>query len=169
MLSPDSAARPWLRALLWFSLGIWIGAMGLFGAMTRAAFDVVPAPEIAGHLVRRLLEPLLMTGAVLGVGLAALGAVLGRGRLSIVVPLLLSIACLVNQFGVSRAVAEIHLTDPGLAPGLAARFATLHQLSVWLFIGTGLGALVLAAIHLRIDVSEARRNGPSRIETAKVG
>jgi hypothetical protein len=98
-----------------------------------------------------------------------LGAVLGRGRLAIVFPLLLSIACLVNQFGVSRAVAEIHLADPGLAKGLAARFATLHQLSVWLFTGTGLGALVLAAIHARIDVSESQRNSPSRIEAAKVG
>jgi hypothetical protein len=169
VFSADSAARLWLRALLWLSLGIWIGAMGLFGAMTRVAFEVVPTPEIAGHLVSRLLQPLLLAGAVLGAGLAVLGAVLGRGRLAIVFPLLLSIACLVNQFGVSRAVAEIHLADPGLAPGLAARFATLHQLSVWLFTGTGLGALVLAAIHARIDVSESQRNSPSRIEAAKVG
>jgi len=169
VLSPASTARPWLRALLWLSLGIWIGAMGLFGAMTRVAFEVVPNPEIAGHLVSRLLQPLLATGAVLGAGLAVLGAALGRGRLAVLFPLLLSITCLVNQFGVSRAVAEIHLTDPGLAPGLAARFATLHQLSVWLFIGTGLGALVLAAIHARIDVSESQRNSPSRIEVAKVG
>jgi hypothetical protein len=169
VLSPASAARPWLRALLWLALGIWIGAMGLFGAMTRVAFEVIPTPEIAGHLVSRLLEPLLMTGAVLAAGLAGLGAALGRGRLAIGVPLLLAMTCLVNQFGVSRAVAEIHLADPGLAPGLAARFAALHQLSVWLFIGTGLGALLLAAIHARIDVSEAQRNGPSRIEVAKVG
>ena len=71
MLSPTSAARPWLRALLWLALGGWIGAMGLFGAMTRVAFEVVPSPEIAGHLVGRLLEPLLTTGAVLGASLAA--------------------------------------------------------------------------------------------------
>jgi hypothetical protein len=164
-----STAQPWLRALLWFALGAWIGAMGLFGAMTRVAFALVPSPEIAGHLVGRLLEPLLTAGALLGVGLAVLGAALGRGRLAIGVPLLLSIACLVNQFGVSRAVAEIHLTDPGLAPGLAARFATLHQLSVWLFTGTGIGALVLAAIHARIEVRESLRSGPTRIEAAKVG
>ena len=143
--------------------------MGLFGAMTRVAFEVIPAPEIAGHLVSRLLEPLLAAGAVLGAGLAVLGAALGRGRLAIGVPLLLSISCLVNQFGVSRAVAEIHLADLGLAPGLAARFATLHQLSVWLFIGTGLGALVLAAIHARIEASELQGNRPNRIDAANVG
>lgn len=169
MLSPTSAARPWLRALLWLALGGWIGAMGLFGAMTRVAFEVVPSPEIAGHLVGRLLEPLLTTGAVLGASLAAMGAALGRGRLAIGMSLLLSIACLVNQFGVSRAVAEIHLTDPGLAPGLAARFATLHQLSVWLFIGTAVGALALAAIHARIEARESRQSGATRIEVAEVG
>jgi len=166
VLAPASAARPWLRALLWLCLGVWLGAMGLFGAMTRVAFEVVPAPDVAGHLVSRLLGPVLIIGAILGGALAVLGAALGRGWLAIVVPLLLSIACLVNQFGVSRAVAEIHLTDPGLAPGLAARFATLHHLSVLLFSGTGLGALVLAAIHAWIEARDARGIGPNAIRSA---
>jgi hypothetical protein len=152
--------------LLWLGLGAWLGAMGLFGAMTRVAFDVVPTPDVAGHLVSRLLGPVLLTGAIVGAALAVLGAALGRGWLAIVVPLLLSITCLVNQFGVSRAVAEIHLTDPGLAPGLAARFATLHHLSVLLFTGTGLGALVLAAIHARIEAREAQGIGPGGIKSA---
>ncbi len=166
MPSPTSTARPWLRALLWLGLGAWLGAMGLFGAMTRVAFEVVPTPDVAGHLVSRLLGPVLLTGAVLGVALAALGAALGRGWLATVVPLLLSMTCLVNQFGVSRAVAEIQLSDPGLAPGLAARFATLHHLSVLLFTGTGLGALVLAAIHARIEAREARGIDPGRTQSA---
>ncbi len=156
MLSPDSAARPWLRVLLWLSLGIWIGALGFFGAMTRVAFEVIPTTEIAGQLVSRLLEPLFTTSAVVGAALAMLGAALGRGRLTILLPLLLSFICIVNQFGVSRAVAEIDLTDPGLAPGMAARFAMLHQLSVWLFSGTGVGALLLAALHARIEAAEQR-------------
>lgn len=140
--------------------------MGLFGAMTRVAFEVVPTPDVAGHLVSRLLGPVLIIGAVLGVAIAALSVALGRGWLAILFPLLLSIACLINQFGVSRAVAEIRLTDPGLAPGLAARFATLHHLSVLLFTGTALGALVLAAIHARIDAREARGVRPSEIKSA---
>ena len=154
---PPRAAvlRPWLRPLLWLWLGALIGALGLFGAVTRVAFEVVPEPAIAGHLVRRLLDPLLAIGAVSGVGLAALGAALMRGRLAIALPLLLSITCIVNQFGVSRAVAEIHLNDPGLAPGLAARFATLHQLSVRLFIATTLLALILAGIHAWIEAMRA--------------
>ena len=166
MLPPVSVARPWLRALLWLCLGIWLGAMGLFGAMTRVAFEVVPTPDVAGHLVSRLLGPLLTSGAILGAGIAVLGAALGRGWFAILVPLLLSMTCLINQFGVSRALAEIHLTDPGLAPGLAARFATLHRLSVLLFNGTGLGTLVLAVIHARIEAREARDISPGGIKSA---
>lgn len=166
MLAPASVARPWLRALLWLWLGIWLGAMGLFGAMTRVAFDVIPTPDVAGHLVSRLLGPLLTSGAILGAGIAVLGAALGRGWLAIFVPLLLSMTCLINQFGVSRALAEIHLTDPGLAPGLAARFATLHHLSVLLFTGTGLGTLVLAVIHARIEAREARGISPGGTNSA---
>ncbi len=165
MPSPAAAPRPWLRALLWLWLGALIGALGLFGAMTRIAFEVVPQPEIAGHLVRRLLDPVLAIGAVSGLGLAGIGAALGRGRLAIALPLLLSITCIVNQFGVSRAVAEIHLADPGLAPGSAARFATLHQLSVWLFIATGLVAVVLAGVHAWVEAGSARAIRPSRAET----
>jgi hypothetical protein len=163
--SRAAAPRTWLRALLWLWLGALIGAMGLFGAMTRVAFEVVPEPAVAGDLVRRLLGPLLAIGAISGVGLAGLGAALGRGRLAIAVALLLSITCIVNQFGVSRAVAEIHLTDPGLAPGMAARFATLHQLSVWLFVASGLIALVLAAIHAWIETGSARGIARGEIKT----
>ena len=160
-----AAPNPWLRALLWLWLGALIGAMGFFGALTRVVFEVVPEPGMAGHLVRRLLDPLLAAGTVSGVGLAALGAALGRGRAAIAAPLLISIACMVNQFGVSRAVAEIHLTDPGLAPGMAARFATLHRLSVWLFMAALLVAIVLAVIHARLEAQRARGIGPRRGET----
>ena len=161
MSSRAAVPRPWLRALLWLWLGALIGALGLFGAVTRVAFEVVPEPAIAGHLVRRLLDPLLAISAVSGVGLAALGSTLGRGRLALIVPLLLSITCIVNQFGVSRAVAEIHLNDPDLAPGLAARFATLHQLSVRLFIATTLLALLLAGIHAHFEARGARSLDPN--------
>ncbi len=161
MSPPAAAPHPWLRALLWLWLGALIGAMGFFGALTRVVFEVVPEPEIAGHLVRRLLDPLLMAGTVSGVGFAALGAALGRGRLAIGAPLLISIPCIVNQFGVSRAVAEIHLNDPRLAPGMGERFATLHRLSVWLFLGALLVAIVVAGIHARLEAEAARGIGPN--------
>jgi hypothetical protein len=139
--------------------------MGFFGALTRVVFQVVPEPEMAGHLVRRLLDPLLMTGTISGLALAALGAALRRGRVAIAAPLLISILCIVNQFGVSRAVAEIHLNDPGLAPGMGARFATLHQLSVWLFVAALLIAIGLAWIHARHEAEGARGIGPNAAET----
>jgi hypothetical protein len=164
--APAPTRDAWLRALLWLWLGAWIGAMALFGFMTRVAFAVVPAPEIAGHLVGRLLEPLLVIGAASGVGIAALGAALGRGRLAVVVPLVLAIACLVNEFGVSRAIAEIHVTDPGLGPELARRFATFHRLSVVLFMGTLFGALALAALHAAIEARRARGLRPSATKSA---
>jgi len=151
--------------LLWIWLGALIGAMGFFGALTRVVFEVVPEPGIAGHLVRRLLDPLLATGAVSGLGLAALAVVLDRGRLAIALPLLISITCIVNQFGVSRAVAEIRLNDPTLPPEMAARFASLHQLSVWLFMAALLGAIVLAGIHARFEAQRARGIAPNGLAT----
>jgi hypothetical protein len=90
---------------------------------------------------------------------------LGRGRLAVVLPLLISITCIINQVGVSRAVAEIERNDRGLAPGMAARFGTLHQLSVWLFIAAGLIAVLLAGIHARFEAQHARGIAPSTPET----
>jgi hypothetical protein len=136
--------------------------MGLFGMVTRVAFEVVPDPETAGHLVRRLLDPILMAGTASGLGLSLLAGSLRRGRVAIVLPLVLATACLINQFGVSPAVAEIQLTDPGLPPELAARFAALHRLSVWLFVGTGVGAVALAVTHGLAEARQARELRPAR-------
>lgn len=149
------------RVGFWIWLGAWLGTIALFSATARAAFRVVPNPEIAGQLVGELLHPLLAFGAVSGVALAGLAARLRRGAFTIVLPLVLTTACLVNQFGVTRAVAEIRLTDPGLAPEMAARFAALHRLSVWLFIGVGVGVLILAAAHVRAELREARGSAPT--------
>jgi hypothetical protein len=149
-----------LRSLLWLWLGAWIGAMALFGAVTRVAFRVIPDPAVAGSLVGSLLHPLLAIGALSGVVLSMLAIRLGRGRVTIVLPLVLATACLINQFGVSRAVAEIRLTDPGLSPELARRFAALHRLSVWLFVGTGAGAVVLAFTHALTETKRARGPDP---------
>lgn len=154
-----------MRSLLWLWLGVLIGTMGFFGALTRVVFEVVPQPEIAGLLVRRTLGPTLAIGSVSGLALAALGAALRRGWVVVALPLVISIACIVNQFGVSRAVAEIQLNDPALAPGMAARFGMLHQLSVWLFMTAAAIAVLMAAIHLWIETGRARGIAPSAPET----
>ena len=140
--------------------------MALFGSLTRVTFRVVPDPETAGHLVRALLDPMLTISAISGLSLSMLAATMRRGRFTIALPLVLTAASLVNKFGVSPAVAEIHLTDPTLAPELAARFAALHRLSVWLFVGTGLGAVVLAVAHGLAEVRQARELRPARIVTS---
>ena len=166
MSPPASATHAWLRALLWLWLGIWIGAMSLFGALTQVVFEVVPNPDMASHLVSRLLNPLLAAGGVSGVALAALGAALRRGPVAIAIPLLLSITCIYNQFGVSREVAEIRLANPGVDPTIPARFASLHHLSVTLFMAALLGAIALAVIHAWIEARMARVTTPSAAKRA---
>ncbi len=156
-LSPRVAAV--LRPLLWLLLGSWLGAMLLFGAVVApAAFGVLPTPELAGDLVGRVLASLHLSGAIAGLILALLAGLLRRGRAAIGLSLLLSALCVVNQFGVSPAVAEIRLSDPGapLAPGAAERFARLHQLSVLLFGATVVGLLGLAAWLARRDFQDGQ-------------
>jgi hypothetical protein len=168
-VSAPTAAAPhprWQRNLLWLWLGAWIGVMGLFGMVTRVAFQVVPDPEVTGHLVRALLDPILMASTISGFGLSLLAGILRRGRVAIVLPLVLAAACLINQFGVSPAVAEIRLTDPDLAPELAARFAALHRLSVWLFVGTALGTVALAVAHGLAESRQAREMRPAHASAA---
>lgn len=162
---PTAARRSpvWLRNLLWLWLGAWVGSMALFGAMTRAAFRVVPDPANAGGLVRELLHPMLALSALSGIGLALIAVRLRSGRFTIGLPLVLATASLINQFGVSPAVAEIQLTDPNLVPELAARFAALHRLSVWLFVGTGIGVVVLAVAHALSEIRQARDLHPESI------
>lgn len=137
--------------------------MAFFGSLTRVAFRIVPDAATAGQLVGALLDPMLSISAISGLGLSILAASLGRGRVTIVLPLVLSTASLINKFGVSPAVAEIDLTDPSLAPELAARFGALHRLSVWLFVGTGIGTVVLAVAHALAQARQARQLRPTRL------
>ncbi len=148
-------ARILARILLWLLLGGWIGAMLLFGAVVaRAAFIAIPDPGIAAHLIGRVLGPLQLSGIGIALVLSALGGFLGRGRSVVAVPLSLGVLCAINHFGVSPAVAAIDLADPALAATAGARFARLHQLSVWLFGATAVGALVLAALHGRRELRQ---------------
>lgn len=156
--------RPALRPLLWLLLGGWIGAMALFGlVLARVVFQVVPDPDVAGRLVGRVLGPLQLSGAAAGLALAALAAGLRRGRLAVVLPLVLAGICLFNHFGVTPRVAEFQVSDPGAAPGSALRFARLHELSVLLFGITASGALLLAGIHALAEARAGRTHsgGPS--------
>jgi hypothetical protein len=154
-------ARVLARVLFWTALGGWIGALLLCGGVVvAAAFEAVPDPRVAAHVVGRVLAPLQLAGILLGVGLAALGGALGRGRLAVGLPLLLAGLCAVNHFGIAPAVAAIDLTDPASGPDAGARFARLHQLSVALFVATGIGAVLLAAVHATLELREEDPDGP---------
>ena len=81
-----------LRSTLWLTLGAWIGAWLLFGAVVApTAFRVLPSTEVAGSLVGPVLEALHLYGAAAGALLALVTVALGRGPLLIVLPLLMGL------------------------------------------------------------------------------
>ena len=148
-MSRSASRHPFLLALLWADLGAWVAVWLFFGAVVApAAFRVLPSAAVAGDLVGLVLGPVHLAGAVAGLALAALAAALGRGRLSVGLPVLLAGLCLFNHFGVSPAVAEIQFSD--LQPGDAERFSRLHQLSVGIFSVVAVGLIVLAGLHGRL-------------------
>lgn len=141
-----------LRSLLWLALGGWVGSWGLFAfVIARLAFRVLPSPEVAGHLVAPTLEILHWYGAATGVALAALALVLRRGRLLAVLPLALSVACLVTQLGVTPRMEAVH--DHAFGPGgsveAAAEYRRLHGVSMAIFSTVLSGAIALVVLHVR--------------------
>jgi len=148
-----------VRSLLWLLLGGWVGSWALFGLVVApTAFRVLPSTEIAGTLVGPVLTALHLYGAVAGLGVAAVAAVLRRGRLRIALPVLLAIACLYSQFGVSGEISEIRdqVFGPGGSEALAARWGRLHRLSVGIYLAVSGAILWLAVLHAASDARDAR-------------
>lgn len=153
-----SARGAALRSLLWLLLGGWVGAWALFGlVIAPTAFRVLPSAEIAGALVGPVLTALHLYGAVAGAGLALLAAVLRRGRLRVLLPLLMMAACLYSQFGVTAEISEIHAAvfGPEGSEMLAARFNSLHRLSMGIYLSVSAATLWLLVLHAISD-SRAR-------------
>jgi hypothetical protein len=150
--SPARVRPRLLRGLLFSTLGAWIGALSFFVGLAHAAFQVVPDPAAAAHLVGRLLAPLEFGGTAAGLIVAALGGVLGRGRIVVALGLAVAATCLVNQVGVVPLLSRIHLGDATAGTGL--RFSHLHSLSMALFGATFLGVLLLWGLHLRAEWME---------------
>jgi Domain of unknown function (DUF4149) len=150
------AARAVVRALLWLSLGGWIGAWLMFGLVVApTAFSVLPSTQLAGALVGPVLESLQWFGAAAGLLLAGLAWRLGRGALLRALPLAMALACLYSQIGLSPEMAEIRAGafGPHGSEALAARFNQLHHLSVALFVAVGVSALLLVALHAWADAA----------------
>lgn len=142
-----------LRTTLWLLLGGWVGSWGLFGlAVAPTAFRVLPS-EIAGSVVGPILSSLHLYGLVAGLGLAALAAVLERGKILVVLPLVLAAACAYSQFGVSAEIAEIR--DGAFGPDgdleSAARWTTLHRLSMGIYLSISACIAAMVGLHAAHD------------------
>ena len=156
--SPRAASAS-LRAALWLSLGVWIGAWLLFGLVVApTAFRVLPSTRDAGSLIGPVLEVLQLFGCAAGLLLALIARWLGRGIARWALPLAMSAACLYSQFGLSAEIAEIQdlAFGPQGSEALVARFSHLHRLSVAIFLCVGVAALTLAGLHARDDAAELR-------------
>jgi hypothetical protein len=146
---------------LWCLLGGWVGALLFFGVVVApTTFQALPSPELAGKIVGPVLRSLNLYGMAAGPALAFLAWRLRRGKLLVALPLILSLAAVVSEFGIASAIQSIRPLAFGPEPDAAAllRFGQLHRIAVDLFTLTGILALLLALLHAWADVS-ARRTG----------
>jgi hypothetical protein len=150
-----------LRSALWLTLGGWIGSWAFFAlVIARLAFRVLPSPEVAGHLIRPVLDALHWYGVFAALTLAALAVALRRGRLLVALPLVLALACLTTQLGVTPRLEAIR--DLAFGPGgnveAAAEYRRLHGASMAIFTAVLLGAIGLVPLHARRDGPETDRS-----------
>lgn len=158
MSAPPSSARSRvveasLRAVLWLLLGTWIGSWLLFGAVIApTAFRLLPS-ETAGTLIGPILTVLHLYGGAAGFALAALAWAMGRSRWTIGLPLLFGVVCLTSHFGISLPIAEIreNVYGPEGSGEVTEHFGRLHALSTSLFVGVGIGTLILLWLHAYAD------------------
>lgn len=161
--SRSAPTRVWPRTLLhaslWLLLGGWIGGFGLFAlVIARTAFEVLPSTEVAGRLVGPVLTALHLYAAAAGLGVAALARAMGRGRLLQLLPLVLTVACLYSQFGVTAEINEVRpfISGPEGNIEAAARWNQLHRLSMLIFSGVWLGTFALLGLHAHADARAAQ-------------
>ena len=148
-----------LRSTLWLVLGSWLGAWLLFAVgVAPTAFRVLPSTELAGALVSPLLRGLHLYGMSAGLALAALGLALGRGRLLLVLPLVMAAVCGFSEFWVTAnmAVVRPEAFGPGATSEAAARFSTLHIASRFLYFTVGAGLVATTILHTRADLGPRR-------------
>ncbi len=146
-----------LRSLHWLLLGGWVGSWMFFAlVLARVAFQVLPSAEVAGRLISPTLATLHWYGAVAGVALAGLAGLLGRGRLLVVLPLVLAAACLVSELGVTPQLAA--LRDLAFGPegnvASAAEYQRFHGISMSIFSAVLLGAIALVVLHTRRETPQ---------------
>lgn len=129
-------------------LALWLGAALLVTAVVApAAFAVLPSRALAGALVGRVLPPLFIGGAIVGVASAAFASGPAAGshrRVRIVGGAVVALLCVAAQFGIGARIATLRLaigpSIEAVAPDDPRRvsFGRLHALSV-----AALGAAML--------------------------
>jgi hypothetical protein len=148
-----------LLSTLWLVLGSWLGAWLLFAvAVAPTAFRVLPSTEVAGALIAPLLRGLHLYGMSAGIGLAALSLALGRGRLLLVLPLLMAGVCCFSEFWVTANIGVVRpeAFGPGATAEAAARFSTLHMTSRGLYFAVAVGLVATTILHTRAGLRSTR-------------
>ena len=150
-----------LRSTLWLLLGGWLGAWALFAfGVAPIAFRVLPSSEVAGSLVGPLLRGMHLYGIAAGLGLCGVALGLGRGRLLVLLPLVLACLCAFSEFWVTAGIDVVRpeAFGPGATAEAAARFSTLHVTSRAIYSAVGLGLIALTVLHARADAKSVHLN-----------
>ncbi|MBY0399901.1 DUF4149 domain-containing protein [Myxococcota bacterium] len=144
-----------LRAVLWLSLGGWIGAWAFFAfVVSRIAFRVLPG-DIAGNLAGSLLHVLHLGGAAAAFAVAFALWGLGRRGAIVLVPIALGLVCVGSELLLSPEVAALRPSTLGAANSLETqtRFRLLHGISLGLFMSIHVASITLLG---RVAWLEAR-------------
>jgi Domain of unknown function (DUF4149) len=161
-LSSGLARETTLRAVLWLSLGSWVGAWGFFAfVVSRIAFQVLPG-NVAGDLAGSLLHILHLGGAGAALLSAAALAGLGRRGLVVGVPVLLALASVASELVLSPEIAALRPSalGAGNTADTQARFGLLHGLSLGLFVLIHLASIGLVAWVAWLETRDRERALP---------
>jgi hypothetical protein len=132
----------------------WFGSWTLFAlVIAPTAFQVLPSQAAAGTMVGPVLRALHNYGIFAGITLALLGGLLRRGKLAIVIPVVLTALCAISEYLITPAIAELQPRSFGVdqEKEAAERFSNLHQISRYLFGIVQLGTLGLIVLYARPD------------------
>jgi hypothetical protein len=150
---------PFLRFLMLLSLVVWVGGLIFFPVVAQTAFSVLPAPHLAGSVVRNALIELhwmgIISGAVflfssLGYDWLSAGSPQLLSARNVLVVLMLALT-LISQFGVIPRMETLRTSveDFDSAPAndpVRISFNALHIWSTRLEAGVLLLGLVVVGI-----------------------
>ncbi len=132
---------PFLRFLMLLSLVVWVGGLVFFPVVAQTAFSVLPAPHLAGLVVRNALIGLHWMGIISGAVFlfSSLGyGWLNRGSLQLgstrnVLMLLMLALTLVSQFEIIPRMEKLRtcVQDFDATPGNDPVRVSFKELHVW--------------------------------------